>query len=173
MTDDTSHTCRICGNREGNQPFIAREMYFGWKDQFEYFECANCGCVQIDRIPDDLDRYYPSHYYSYAPPANVSIPKVPAWRRLRNRALLGRDMPLSRLLARLARPPGYFSWFDGLELDLDARILDVGCGAGSLLLRMRKAGFSNLSGVDPYISGDIDYGNGLRIRKSSLADIVD
>src|SRR5262245_25149889 len=41
------------------------------------------------------------------------------------------------LLARL--PPG---------LSRDARILDVGCGTGAWLARLRSRGFSNLYGID-------------------------
>lgn len=173
MSENQVHPCRVCGNKTGNLPFIAREMNFGWKDAFEYFECADCGCVQIVAIPEDLDRYYPSDYYSFSKPARTDELVVPGWRKLRNRALLGQPVPLRGLISVLSRAPGYFSWFHGMGLDLDSSILDVGCGAGSLLLRMRRAGFVNVRGVDPYIAEDIDYGGGLKIHKADVSALTE
>ena len=54
--------CRICGNKEGNAPFEAREMMFGTRERFTYFECNSCGCLQIAEIPDDLARFYAADY---------------------------------------------------------------------------------------------------------------
>ena len=34
-------------------------MMFKLKGCFEYFECANCGCLQIKQIPADISKYYP------------------------------------------------------------------------------------------------------------------
>jgi len=54
-------------------------------------------------------------------------------------------------------------------VDRDARILDVGCGAGRLLLRMTLGGFKHCVGVDPFIDGTIRYDNGVVIHKQELA----
>ena len=27
--------------------FTVREMMFGFRDEFEYFECATCGCLRL------------------------------------------------------------------------------------------------------------------------------
>ena len=58
------HTCKVCQNSEHNKTFIAREMMFGVRDEFEYFECSNCGCVQIAEVPSNLAKYYPAEYLS-------------------------------------------------------------------------------------------------------------
>src|SRR5882757_7251102 len=57
--------CKICGNSALNIPFTAREMMFGLRDEFEYFECSSCGCVQISEIPTNMEPYYPTKYYSF------------------------------------------------------------------------------------------------------------
>lgn len=56
------------------------------------------------------------------------------------------------------------------ELDLrrEQRILDVGCGAGVLLYALRNAGFKKLMGIDPFVDNDIQYNNGLQIKKQFL-----
>lgn len=57
--------CKICGKIGMNKTYIAREMMFGTKDEFTYFACEYCQCMQIDRIPDNLDKYYGEDYYSF------------------------------------------------------------------------------------------------------------
>lgn len=44
--------CRICANESGNQLYEAREMFFGTRDPFTYIECASCGTIQIQDVPD-------------------------------------------------------------------------------------------------------------------------
>src|SRR5690349_17021613 len=58
-------TCRVCGNAAGNRTFTAREMQFGFRDEFQYDECARCECLQIAAIPENLSKYYPKDYYSF------------------------------------------------------------------------------------------------------------
>lgn len=71
----TDRVCRICGNTEGNQSFFPKEMMFGWREAFEYLECARCGCLQIAEVPENLARYYPSDgYYSYKAPKQKRYP---------------------------------------------------------------------------------------------------
>ncbi len=33
--------CRICGADSGHHDFRAHEMYFGSREQFDYFECGH------------------------------------------------------------------------------------------------------------------------------------
>ena len=43
--------CRICGNDKNNKPFEVREMLYGTKEKFDYFQCAECECLQISEYP--------------------------------------------------------------------------------------------------------------------------
>jgi SAM-dependent methyltransferase len=135
-------------------------MMFGSRDEFEYLECSNCGALSQLTPPDDLSRYYPQNYYAFTVPvASTPAPDAPmrSWiSRQRNVAqLIGR--PLLGSLAARCRPNPcvvdlarlfYHSRLSGPH----AAILDVGCGTGWLLQRLADAGFTNLWGVDPYIS---------------------
>jgi len=38
---------------------------FGYNDDFLYFQCSNCACLQIENKPKNMDKYYPNTYYSY------------------------------------------------------------------------------------------------------------
>ena len=58
--------CLTCGAHEYQRCFTAREQMFGTKEPVDYFQCAACGSLQINPIPPDMGRYYPSDYYSMA-----------------------------------------------------------------------------------------------------------
>lgn len=145
---------------------------FGWREVFEYVECARCGCLQIAEIPADLAKYYPSEgYYSYKPPKEKHDP---AWllrlRLERTRYFLGEFSVVGAALGLVSKRPEHFDWLRG-RASLDSRIVDVGCGAGGLLLKLQREGFRSLLGADPFIRADIDYGNGVRILKRGLEDL--
>jgi len=58
-------TCRVCEATAQGRTHIAREMMYGFRDEFEYYECPVCGCLQIQQVPSDLSKYYPRDYYSF------------------------------------------------------------------------------------------------------------
>ena len=164
--------CRICGNSEENRSHFPKEMMFGWREEFEYLECGRCGCLQIAKIPDDLAKYYPrDDYYSYKPPKQKHYP---GWllrlRHERTRHFLGEFSAAGAMLGLISRRPEHFDWLRG-RATLDSRIVDVGCGAGGLLLKLQREGFRSLLGADPFIEADIDYGNGVRILKRRLEEL--
>src|SRR5436190_21957778 len=73
--------CRICQNEAAHPVFNAREMMFGFRDEFTYFECARCGCVQIQEVPANLAKYYPDNYYSFQKQGRIKRLLKRAWAR--------------------------------------------------------------------------------------------
>src|SRR3954452_14485077 len=71
--------CRACCGEAASKEFVAREMMFGTRKQFQYVECAGCGSVQIAEIPplDLLAEHYPPNYYSFS----LSSPERRTWLR--------------------------------------------------------------------------------------------
>lgn len=167
-----SRDCRICGNSKNNNRYIAREMMFGYRDEFEYFECSHCGCLQISEIPKNMSKYYPKDYYSLR---NASIVNADSFeyflRRQRTNYLLSGNTFLGWLIFKLYGLPKRVIWLRKAPLKLDSRVLDVGCGKGDVLLWLMNQGFSNLTGVDPYIDSDIRYENGITIFKKELSEV--
>lgn len=164
--------CRICDASGSWGDFIAREMFIGTRAEFRYFRCPDCGCVQPVEIPADLSGFYPSGYYSFEP-RKVSLPRgaVRFFRRLRSRAYLFAPSSWSFLMRYLGNRQPFFDWAHRIGIGLDSRILDVGCGSGELLALMHEAGFSDLTGVDPFLPADLDYAPGLRIKRGDLSAI--
>jgi 2-polyprenyl-3-methyl-5-hydroxy-6-metoxy-1,4-benzoquinol methylase len=162
--------CRICGNKEGNVPFEAREMMFGTRERFTYFECGSCGCVQIAEIPDDLAKFYASDYYSFKPVrrGNVAIALL---KRIKDRSAVFRRGSLGRFLNRFYGSL-YLEQLALLEPLRTTAILDVGCGAGKFLHSLREIGFTRLLGSDPHLTSDVTYENGLVLKKSRLEELT-
>lgn len=143
----------------------------GLPDEFDYFQCASCGCLQIADPPADLERFYPTQYYSYGLPDEPRLLKR-IDKGIRNRLAFhsGASSLLSPLRGRFNRQPLHAVGRTGVRRD--SAILDVGCGAGSLLLSLAGMGFTSLTGVDPYIPHDLDHGNGVKILKRTIDELT-
>ncbi|MFX1537728.1 MAG: class I SAM-dependent methyltransferase [Promethearchaeota archaeon] len=168
--------CRICGNKNNNQTYQVKEMMFGFGDKFTYFECSMCGCLQISEIPANILMYYPSNYYSFSEISSTfSVGSIKSHitqllkQKRTNYAIMKRGI-IGKLVYNLF-PDEIAKSLSKVNLTEDSRILDVGCGSGSLLYHLKEIGFKNLLGLDKFIKKDILYANGLRIQKGSLQDI--
>jgi SAM-dependent methyltransferase len=163
--------CRICCNTTGNRIFLASEMMLGSRDSFEYVECGFCGCLQLISPPGDISRYYPQDYYSFQP-----SPTPIAWKRWLRRAWArhstGQGDPVGAAISAIRGPMIPREWTALTGVNPRSSVLDVGCGAGSALLRFHEAGFSRLEGCDPFIDHDRVVGGGIPIRKRFLEEVT-
>lgn len=172
MREGVKTACRICGNEAGNRPFVAREMMYGTRETFDYFECGGCGTLQIAEVPSDLARHYPSGYYSYSPAKPLKGHFRRFTRNLKYRYILFNEGWLGGFLYRRKPDPyGVLRSYSKIGVTKASRILDVGCGSGRDLHKLREHGFENLLGVDPYLPASIRYGNGLEVRKCELSEV--
>ncbi len=154
-----ANACKVCGNITGNTRYGVKEMQLGLREMFTYMECAHCGCMQLLDIPDDMGKYYPNEgYYSF----NLGLDlrqKADPLRKLKSSWLIyGKNKLAGRLLSIGYKAPDYYSWIKNAGVQYDDAILDVGTGNGSLLLDLFKIGFTNLTGIDPFIEKDQQYG---------------
>jgi len=170
--------CKVCGNSDNNKIFNAKEMMFGFRDEFKYLECASCRCLQLLDPPKDITKYYPENYYSYQTKGEeyliqTSFTKT-LKRKLKQRLLdyyLQGNSLAGKIIAEKYR--SYYPWIKRNTITSTSRILDVGCGAGELLLKMYNDGFRDLTGVDPYIQNDINYKCGITIHKKDIEELKD
>ena len=163
--------CRICDNSEGNQTFSLKEKMFGTGEVFTYFKCFKCGCLQIAQMPDSLERYYENDYYSFKAPGDGFDNGFKSYlKRLRTRcAFADKSLP-ALLFLKLYPPPDYFDWLKKATVTVNSEILDIGCGSGELLIRLKKDGFNFLTGLDAFIEDDIHYDNGVSVYKKRLSE---
>lgn len=67
--------------------------------------------------------------------------------------------------------PYPWDWFRAAGVTPTSAILDNGCGGGALLRALREQGFTNLTGVDPFIAKSIDEPN-IKITKGEIFDLI-
>lgn len=162
--------CRICHNAEGNKEIKIREMMFGFRDEFTYFECSKCGCLQIAEIPKNMGKYYPSNYYSFKKGESGNFIKQILKRKRDEYALFKKGLIGKAIYKRYPNP--LLDMISKIRINYNSRILDVGCGAGNLLYSLHKIGFKNLVGVDPYINEGV-LGKEVRILKKTIHELPD
>lgn len=130
-------SCIVCG-ADGGRPFATgRDYEYDTSErEFVFVECEGCGHVHLDPRPtfDSASAIYPAHYYALS-----------GAHRSGALSLLGRvkDVVVTRRVRPLVsdvRPGG--------------RVLEVGCGDGSLLLSIgRVRPDLRLVGIDLQFSG--------------------
>jgi SAM-dependent methyltransferase len=155
--------CKICGNESNNRAHEVREMMLGLRDSFTYIECADCGCLFLAEMPQNLSTYYPTDYLCWRELRPSPVKQV--LRSLYQRACL-RSSPFIRPLIPASSRRLDLQAVAKMHLEKDARILDVGCGAGLLVRDLRMAGFRGAVGIDPYSQN----GNAV-VRKQALDEI--
>lgn len=162
--------CKVCDNLAGNELHNVKEMQLGMREIFTYMECGNCGCMQLIDIPADLGKYYPNEgYYSFNRGLNLQKPDL--LRRIKTSYLLhGKNALIGGLLSVGYKVPDYYSWMKIPDIKYDDAILDIGTGNGSLLSTLFSLGFTNLTGIDPFIDADLNYGT-INIYKKSIFEI--
>jgi 2-polyprenyl-3-methyl-5-hydroxy-6-metoxy-1,4-benzoquinol methylase len=165
---ENSLNCKICGNTVNNIPVLAKELMYGLKIEFNYFECSNCGCVQIENIPENIADFYPTDYYSYKRP--IFFKKITGFKTFLKKRVAkyygGNFNILGFILSFFVA--NQFPWVKPGIANFKSKILDIGCGTGKLLITMQRFGYENLTGIDPYNQEDLFYDNNLSIYKMDL-----
>jgi SAM-dependent methyltransferase len=159
--------CKICTNETGNQHYQLKEMQLGLREVFPYMQCGNCGAMQIEEVPANLGKYYPNdNYYSFN--LGLDIKKKPdTLRKIKADYLLyGKRPLLGSILSAGYKKPAYYDWIKNAGVQYNDAILDAGTGNGSLLANLFKIGFTNLTGIDPFIDKEQHVGPVNIYRKS-------
>lgn len=163
------YQCRFCTSERPGREIVAREMLFGYRDEFDYVECSRCGSLQIKEVPADLSKYYPQDYYSFSVQRDAVLKRWVKKRRFQ--AVYGEGGLLGRLVVGLWGKPPLASWLKPTGAAFDDAILDVGSGSGDLLLQLHDVGFTNLIGVDPFLTHDKTLVDGVCVLKRELREV--
>ena len=149
--------CPKCGNSEQRVTCEGKDFWHGLPGAFFVGECAACGfSFQSPRPADEfIADFYPSDYLPHSP-ASESIVSPGMVQLLRKRygydqiseksaniKASWRTLPLFDFIRRynadVALTPNFVS---------DGRLLEIGCGSGSTLLRLKRLGWGKMYGVE-------------------------
>ena len=159
--------CSICGGKD-NRLFSAKEMMFGYPEEFQYSECLSCNSLRIVEEPKDLQKYYPENYYSFRENKSGLVKKI--LKKQRGRYVLGKSHLFGKMLTKIWNEPLVASWIKHLNLNFNAKILDIGCGKALHLRELLNFGYYNLLGIDPFINHSIHIKDKLSILKQDISD---
>lgn len=169
---NSEHSCRICGNKDDHEWYRAREMMYGLRDEFWYFQCNHCNCLQIKEIPEDMSKYYPAKYYIFGTFNPYKFKGIRgAFKKYKIKSSIFRETPLQQLIKTLFLENKYL-FLKELDISRESKVLDVGSGNGSrFLYPLLEAGVKNVLGCDPYLTRPLKYDNGLEILKTDIFGI--
>jgi SAM-dependent methyltransferase len=160
-------TCRVCQTSGEHERVTAYEKMFGTGEAFSYFICANCGCLQIEDPPADVSRYYQGNYYTQEKDGRLK-------RWLKGQRILtgiGHWSPIGQwAINRYGTDPIAKALLIG-GLARDAGILDVGCGGGRHLRPLQAAGYTSLTGIDPYLTNELAQ-PGISLKRCGIGDLT-
>lgn len=160
--------CPICNNEKNNNSFFIKEMQQKIDEEFEYIECANCGCLFIKEIPDNIGKYYDLNYEPHNHTYSLKD-------EILNK-IYGMYLSNNKLIKLIKREnvtitTKFWNCLSSKNImTKNSSILDVGCGDGKFLRILQKGGFKNLTGIDLFIDEENMKKNNIQIIKSSLED---
>jgi 2-polyprenyl-3-methyl-5-hydroxy-6-metoxy-1,4-benzoquinol methylase/transcription elongation factor Elf1 len=140
-----STNCPICG-KKAKYDFTGQDFMFNKKKFYMYSKCRSCKISFQDPIPDliTINSYYPNDYENYDDPKPY---KLSIFEKIRLQYHHGykniiKNNLVNKLLSNII-------FYDRRIINNipNGNFLDIGCGNGSRLIKMRKLGW-NVFGVE-------------------------
>lgn len=128
-----SVACYYCGETSSSDLVIGQDDLTGKPGNFQFVTCDSCGLAyQSPRLRvEHIGAYYDDEYIAHRKETEWGI-----LTRFFQRGMDKHDRDKDKLVARY------------VQLNSDSRVLDVGCGSGSFLQRLRREYDLDASGVD-------------------------
>ena len=176
--------CSVCGENGVQLYHGLRDHLFGVSGEWMLNRCINpdCGLVWLNPRPvsEDIEKLYTEYHTHVAVPSQTQSPSVLRKLLLSMAAICGKSekdveslvsvirKQLSVLSPRHEDAETSLMWLSGEEL---GRLLDVGCGSGLFLSRMRDLGWDVIGvELDPKAVRVAQEEYGLNVQQRNLHD---
>jgi 2-polyprenyl-3-methyl-5-hydroxy-6-metoxy-1,4-benzoquinol methylase len=136
-------SCNLCGSKDSKFLFEAKDRLHGTEGTFRYVQCPECGLVYMNPqvVQEDITKLYPS---DYAPHSTATKGTAATIRSLYNRLI--KTPVIAQLVKWITNVKIINSIYS--RLDQNSRVLDIGCGAGAFLNRVKTEKGCEVFGVD-------------------------
>jgi SAM-dependent methyltransferase len=133
--------CPLCGGAGAERLFTAVDRLHGTPGAYDYVRCDRCGLVYMNpQVDGDLSPLYPEEYEPHRVPSDLGSPS--------RTARLLRGVPVLGTLVREALSATMIDDWVAAQLSPESRWLDVGCGSGAFLRKVRDRIGCEVTGVD-------------------------
>jgi len=169
-------TCPLCGAVEPTRLFESRDRVHNLPGIFTVFRCQRCEAVFYHpRLQaGELSRYYPETYGRYRYSKSIHKKKYGGIRQFVLENWYGYPSPEKRTPSLINKWTAFFLSFvmakNAIPYRGDGNILDIGCGGGSYLYRLKSWGW-NSYGVEPSAVGAAQaHSLGLNVHHGQIED---
>jgi SAM-dependent methyltransferase len=170
----SNHRCYVCGNTLNNREYNFADYHFRTPGLHSYFQCSACDCLQFDFSVDyDGVSLYPSNYYSFKLDNNKTFISKLKWtiRNVRN-AYYQTGKGIVGSFIHKVLPCMSIAALYKINVQKNWKILDVGCGNDALMLQhLAQNNYQNLTGIDPFISTEVQDLGGVTVFKKNIYQI--
>jgi SAM-dependent methyltransferase len=169
-------SCPICDTTGAMRLFLTRDRIHKLPGVFSVYRCANCYALFIHpRLSDaELSSYYPEEYGRFRLSNSLNKKHYRGWQRFVLERYYGYPAEDGRRSSAIEQAAAwllaFFTAKGVLPYRGEGKILDVGCGGGSYLYRLKQWGWETY-GVEPSETGAKQaHSLGLSVTQGNLTD---